>query len=136
MGYTNVSEPSIPNNDNADRSDGVEGILKGWKGVREGKVEREDNSRGRVIIDRAAGAPPMISTHEFSFALGELPFLGAIQVSRREREREREERGGNGTYRDRAFFHECRETAAIEGDIKSGKRRQMIDHMGSASERA
>ena len=48
-------------------------------------MEREDNSRGRVIIDRAAGAPPMISTHEFSFALGELPFLGAIQVSRRER---------------------------------------------------
>ena len=80
----------------------MEGTLRGWKGVGEGKVEREDNSRGRVIIDRA-GAPPMISTHEFSFALGELPFLGAIQVSRREREREGRKRGKRYIPRPRIF---------------------------------
>ena len=63
---------TIPNNDNADRSDGVEGILKGWKGVREGKVEREDNSWGR-FIDK-----PTISSREFLFVLCELLlFLGA-----------------------------------------------------------
>ena len=65
-------------------------------------MEREDNSRGRVIIDRAAGAPPMISTHEFSFALGELPFLGAIQVSRRERERGKKE--GETVHTETAHF--------------------------------
>ena len=37
----------VPSSANADRSDDVEGILRGWKGVREGKVEQEDNSGGR-----------------------------------------------------------------------------------------
>ena len=38
---------------------------------------REDNSLGRVIIERAAVAPPVISSHDFSFVLrGEQLFLG------------------------------------------------------------
>ena len=39
---------------------------------------REDNSLGRVIKDRAAVAPPVISSHDFSFVLkGEQLFLSA-----------------------------------------------------------
>ena len=76
--FQKVQQTTIPNSDNAVRSDGVEGTFRGWKGVREGKVVREDNSLGRFIIDRAADAPPVISSHDFSFVLrGEQLFLGA-----------------------------------------------------------
>ena len=66
-------------------------------------MEREDNSRGRFIFNRAVGLPPMISSHELSFVLGELLFLGANQVSQRKRRKNKREEGGKGTYQYRAF---------------------------------